>query len=506
MMPAATGLSPEAAVPQAPVSPAVPRLRRPRATFLAALGLGVCAELLFDGPALGVSFPLFVLLLVGALLAIGGREAWQTARPNRWLLLPILFFSTMVFVRASPLLTLLNVLATCFLVLLLVQFWAAGRVQRLGVWGYPLAALNATFRSAALPLGLVRSEVDLSRAKRQLPKVMPVLRGGLLAVPVLFIFTVLLSSADSVFADALKRLASFDPGTLLMDATGRLMVIGGSMLGSLGLLAHALRRRKPQGEDGELEVEPAQPWLGFTECLTLVCLVNALFLSFAGIQLAFLFGELKLPDEFLTYSDYARRGFFQLLVVSLLALGLVMALARWTRLGSPAQVTVFRVGCSLMVGLVLVILASAMKRMALYEAGYGYTHLRLYTHVFMAALACVLAWRAVTLWWRPERFAFGGFLCALGYLVAMNVMNPDAFIARRNLQGSEQGVEADVRYVLRLSADAAPELERFRASQPESALKFDLEEKLFQHATRPAPGGWPASHLARYRAARLLAH
>lgn len=491
----------------APSAPAVPRLRRPRATLLAALGLGLCAEVLLDGPALGLSFPLFIVLFLAALLGLGGREGWQRARPNAWLLVPLLFLSGMVFVRASPLLTTLNVLASGFLLLLVTHFWAAGRVERLGLWSYPFTVLGTFFRAVVLPPGVVRSEVDLSAAREQAPKLMPVLRGMLLAIPVLFIFTGLLVSADAVFAKVVERVLSFELGLSFLDAVWRGVFIAGSAFGVLGLLAHAQRRRRHGGEAGEAEVVPVAARLGFTECLTLVGLVDLLFLGFAAIQLAFLFGEARLPAGFITYSEYARRGFFELLAVSMMTLGLSLALARWTRLRGQGQVTAFRVACTAMVGLVLVILASAVKRMALYESAYGYTELRVYTHVFMVALAGVLGWRAVTLWWRPERFAIGAFVGALGFLAALNVLNPDAFIARGNLARFSEGAFVDLDYMARdLSADAAPELAPYVDWRPEnvrSASPITIRDMLCAHAREPMPGGWPAFHLARHRAAKL---
>ncbi|MCY1081162.1 DUF4153 domain-containing protein [Archangium lansingense] len=486
---------------EAPSAPAVPRLRRPLATLLASLGLGACAEVLFDGPALGLSFPLFIVLLLAVLLGLGGREGWQRARPNAWLLVPLLFFSGMVFVRASPFLTTLNVLASGFLLLLVTHFWAAGRVERLGLWSYPFTALGTFFRAVLLPPGVVRSEVDLSAARRQVPKLMPVVRGALLAVPVLGIFTALLVSADAVFEEAVARVLAFNPGMTFLDGVGRLVFVGGSAFGVLGLLAHAQRRRRNGAEAGEAEVTPAEGRLGFTESLTLVGLVDLLFLGFTAIQLAFLFGAAQLPARFVSYSEYARRGFFELLAVSVMTLALSLALARWTRLQGQGQVTAFRVACSVMVGLVLVILASAMKRMALYESAYGYTHLRVYTHVFMVALAGVLVWRAVTLWWRPERFAIGAFVGALGFLAALNVLNPDAFIAQGNLARAAEGYVLDESHLVSLSEDAAPELSAYLAQSPDSVFSRNVHG-MFCRFTEPMPGGWPAFHLARHRAAK----
>ena len=480
-----------------------PRLRHPRATLLAAAGLGLSAEVLFDGPALGLSYPLFMALLLAALLGLGGREGWQRAGPNRWLLVPLGFFSTLVFVRANELLTALNVLASGFLLLLVAHFWAAGRVQRLGLGGYPLAALFSAANTLVLPATVLRQEVDLSAAPQQARRMMPLVRGGLLALPVLLVFTFLLTSADAVFAQAVERVLALNPFEFLAEGTTRLLFSGLVGLGALGLLAHALRRHRP-GELGEAEAAAGRPRLGFTESLTLVGAVDALFLCFATIQLAFLFGEWRLPHEGLTYAEYARRGFFELLAVSLLTLGLIVALARWTRLESEAQGNLFRVGCTAMIGLVLVILTSAIKRMALYESAYGYTHLRLFTHVFMGVLGGVLTWRAVTLWWRPERFALGVFLGALGYLAVMNVLNPDALIARKNLERAAEGADVDTTYILRhLSADAVPVVAGYVTAHPEAPATSGLQAFLQRHGANPMPGGWPAFHLARARAAGL---
>lgn len=493
---------PTPAVEVAAASSTVHRLRRPRMTLLAALGLGVWAEVLFDGPALGVSFPLFIALWVAALLATGGREGWQRARPNAWLLVPLLFFSSMVCVRASDWLTALNVLASGLLLLLVTHFWAAGRVERLGLWGYPLTALGTLWRSVPLPVAVARAEVDLSSARRQVPRLVPVLRGALLALPVLLLFAALLSSADAVFAEAMRRVLSWPLEVTFLEALGRGLFIAAGAFGALGLLAHAQRRWRGTDEAGEDEVEPVPERLGFTEALTLVGLVDLLFLGFASIQLAFLFGEARLPVG-LTFAEYARRGFFQLLEVSVLTLGLSLALARWTRLRGSSQVRAFQVACSVMVGLVLVILASAMKRMALYESAYGYTQLRVYTHVFMGVLAGVLAWSAVTLWWRPERFAIGAFVGALAFLGTLDVLNPDAFIARHNLERSLAGQTVlDAAYIVRsLSEDAAPELAAGLTANPQGALAASVRDAFCGYSA-PSPGGWPAFHLARHRAAR----
>jgi hypothetical protein len=488
--------------PFVPVPALLPQVRAPRAMLATALGVGGLAAVLLDRPLWGVSFPLVVLALLGALLAVGGREGWQQARPNAWLTVPLVLVSGFVAVRSSPWLVLLNVLTAGVLLLLLTHFWAAGRVQRLGLLGYPLVALGSLLKSLLYPPAVARDSLDLEAAKAQAPKLMPFARGLLIALPVLGVFGLLLTSADAAFASAMERVWAVDVWGLMGISPARIFWALVAAWGAAMVLGHALRRHGMTRELGEDEVTPAKPRLGLTEALTLVLAVDALFLVFAGFQVAYLFiGGAASPAPGYSFAEYARRGFFELLVVSLLTLVLVMALARWTRRETPAARVAFQVGTSLMVALTLVILASAVKRMVLYEDAFGYTRLRVFTHVFMYALGAVLTWRAVTLWWRPERFAIGAFVSALGAVVAVNAINPDALIVRLNLARAQDASSIDYIYLVGLSSDAVPELARgLKERAPET-----LDTMLAPYARMQQESSWPEWNLARARARRALA-
>ncbi len=84
-------------------------VKSPSRILLVALALGWSVDLLFYDKALGVSFPLFVLLVLIALFGLSRLEGVPPARRNLWLLAPLLFFAGMVFVRANAFLTVLNV-------------------------------------------------------------------------------------------------------------------------------------------------------------------------------------------------------------------------------------------------------------------------------------------------------------------------------------------------------------------------------------------------------------
>ena len=165
--------------------------------------------------------------------------------------------------------------------------------------------------------------------------------------------------------------------------------------------------------------------LGATEVITVLALVDLLFVVFVAIQFVYLFGGkalTKLEDS--NYKQYARRGFGELIAVSVLTLGLILVLRWLAKLDTRGQVRLFNVVSTALVALTLVVLASAWSRMLFWEevSDYIYTDKRLYVRVFIVWLALTFLWLMISMWLRPNRFAIGAFVAVLGFLVTLNVM------------------------------------------------------------------------------------
>jgi hypothetical protein len=482
----------------------------PARILVAALTLGVSVDLLFYGRALGISVLVFALLLVGALFGLGRLEGVLPVRSNLWLVPPLLYFAAMVGVRANPFVTSLNLAAGIMLVALLAYFYAGGRVVMLGVAGYPLVVLKAFGAAITQAVPVLPEAVDMQGIRqRGLPRLAPMLRGLLLGMPVLLVFTCLLASADVIFASYLVSLVQLDFLLSLDEFTARVFIVLFASWLLAGLLAYALRRgpaaTSAQGASG---AGPQSLSIGFVETATILVLVNALFLVFGWVQVAYLFGgQANITVEGFTYADYARRGFFELVTVSVMTLPLILALQRVTWRETRAQVRALNLLSSLMVGLVLLLLASALQRMLLYEDAYGYTELRLFVKVFETWLAVVFVWLAVTLWIRPRRFAIGCFLGAIGFLVTLNAVNPDALIARQNLARYRQTGQLDVRYLSQLSEDVVPELLPaldYVTDREGRLLRHDLLARLQHMNTQSSWKSAPSFNLSRWEAYALL--
>lgn len=481
-----------------------------------ALFMGWAFDALFYDKDLGVSVLLFVLGLLVTLFGIGRAEGVKHEPRNLWLILPLLFFSGMVFVRANGFLTLLNVCAVLALMGLIVYFYSMGRPVRLPLFGYAAALLftgaNMLVRAAPVIRAGVNPEIIRQVGARRL---LPILRGLLLALPVLSLFTCLLASADLVFASYVFGIFQLDILHNLQDFFWRstiVLMVAWLVAGALAYaLSRGLKSDGPEPWESTVSTVASMPRslsLGFVEVTTLLVCVNLLFVSFGWVQFAYLFGGYtNISLEGYTYADYARRGFFELVAVSVLTLGLILGLHSLAWRETGRQKRIFNGLSTLMVALVMVLLASAFWRMLLYEEAYGYTHLRLFVHLFEVWLAITFLWLLLTLWLPRVRFGIGGFVAALGFLATLNIANPDALIAERNLSRWEITRSIDTGYLTALSEDAVPALIPYLDKldgYDNYQLRASLEGQLRDMENQDRWKEWPAFNLSRWQAYDLL--
>jgi hypothetical protein len=443
-------------------------VRFPARILGAALALGWAFDLLFYGQLPGLSVALFVLLLVGTLYAVARREGVTPRLRNLWLMLPLAFFAAMVAVHADAGLTTLNILACLLILVLLAYYYSAGNLDRLGITGYYLAlcisAFNAMFRAAPLIPASIELRTIRGRGGVSARKVMPILRGLLLALPIAIVFTALLASADTVFATWVGAIFSLNLSFIpsVQEALWHIVLVLTVAWFVAGGIAFALSRAsasETEPWENALQSIPRTIHLGFVESTVILVVVDLIFALFGWIQFSYLFGgTANIASEGYTYADYARRGFFELLVVSLLTLMLVLGLHNFTWRETIRQSLVFKALASIIVALTGILLASALYRMLLYEEAYGFTGLRLYVQVFEIWLAVMFGWLLFTMWKPSQRFAIGAFVAALGFLATMNTINPDATIVQQNFARYHQTGRIDIDYLATLSEDAVPTL------------------------------------------------
>ncbi len=481
------------------------------AFWFTALLIAAAVDFLFWGKPVGISFPIWTLVAICSALYLNFRQAFRPAAANILLGVIILGLASLAFWRDEPLSRALGIL----LALAALMLWAAtlrsGDWLHYTLWDTLRAVAVLIFAALTRPFTLFTSRNDQPDTQQTSPlsrQGWAVLRGILLALPVVGVLALLLASADLVFAERLQSVLDALRLDRLPETLFRLFYIGVLTFVFCGVLLHAVFPA--------LEIKPSpkesrflSPFLGWTESSILLGSVNALFLFFVILQFRYLFGgQANIHETGFTYAEYARRGFGELVWVAILTLSLILTLHTISRRDTITRQRVFAALNSLLIVLVLIILASAYQRLILYEQAYGFTRLRTYTYLFIPWLGLLLlSVLGFILRNQMQRMGLALILFALGFGILLGGWNVDGWVVRQNVQRAVNGQELDGDYLQTLSADAVPDLIRQvkRTDLPDTAR----QEILIGLACRTARQNeenppWQSFNLSQHRAASLL--
>lgn len=466
-----------------------------------ALTMGLWADILLRATPWGLNFPLWIL---GGCVIIWSVQRWREGvfgRTSRWLVLTGFLFSVGLAWRDAVSLKLLDILSL-LVVLALLMLCAQGKtVLRSGLAAYGLGAvitgLNTVFGSLALLFSDI-SWRDAVRDRSSQQKI-AVVRGILISIPLLLLFGGLLTGADAVFRHFVKDIVHIDIRSLFSHFFVVVLfawMVGGFLRGLIfGTELHTVRAWHA----------PAFS-LGMIEIGIVMTSLNVLFLSFVLVQVRYLFGGARwvLVSPGLTYAEYARRGFFELVAVATLVLPLLLGCHWLMPKEQSRHRRIFGSLAGFQLALVFVIMISALERMYLYQREYGLTEQRFYTTAFMGWLAAVFIWFSVTvLRGRREHFAFGAMTAGFLLVLTLHIVNPDQFITRVNLSRESTGRPLDAEYVASLSADAVPEMIRAipKLSPEHQAI---LASRILQRWSLQENADWRTWSWARSRAVEVV--
>ncbi len=442
----------------------------------AALVAGVLTDLALQSGAAGIGAALLVAALAGGLLGAGrprNRQAWLLAG------LAVVFGAWLA-VRTSPWLLPLDVLAAAGLLVAAAALAHDGSVADLRAVRV-VARGRAALRHGLLGASYLAGAVPVDRGRGR-----AALAGAAVAVPVVGVLGALLASADPVFASFLE----------LGDLRTHLVLFGLGAWAAAGLLRLAAAPAVP---DPRVRPGPLDP----VAALVVLGAIDLLFAAFAAAQLvaAGAGGARVLETAGLTYAEYARGGFFQLLAVAALTVATLLALRAATRdPDGPARrrLQAFQL---VALALTLALVAVALRRLGLYVDVFGLTMLRLYSTLFSVWIGVVLVLLGLVVagvgrgrHWLAGATAGAG----LAILLGLNIVNPEALATRYNLDRGDLARGPDVDYVATLSDDAVPTAV---AALPglDPATRASVLDAVDCAATPPRLS-WAAANLSRIRA------
>ncbi|MFI5292516.1 MAG: DUF4153 domain-containing protein [Candidatus Limnocylindrales bacterium] len=500
-----------------------------RRLLVGALFLGLLAEVVLDGPAFGINI---AILVVAALVA-----GWLLRRRDRapdpldtWLPVTAVVLAAFVAIRADPFLALVDTFgAALFLGASIAAFSGLAVTRRsaavitfMATWTLE-AVVAGTPRVVKASRGVKSEERDgwtgdTDPNRRRIgERGAAVARGLVIGIPLAMIFAVLFASADPIFRRGLDDLLGWqiDLSTVL----GRVLFIAAITWLSAGLLSIAAFgipavERSSLGAQARATATIPTGIVGATEAIIVLVIVDLVVGLFVGLQVAYLFGgQSTLVAVGLTYSDYARRGFFELVAAACLAGGVVVALETTVARRSRPYLALL-LG---LIGLTTVVLVSAALRLRLYQDAYGWTELRLYVLTAIAALgAALVVMVGLALLGRMQWLGHGLAVIGVVALVGLNLVAPAGFVAQRNVERildpslvpPDGQAALDAIYLGVLPDDAVPALVAALPALPESErreIRSQLAKRQAELAADPAHKSPAAWNLGRERAREALA-
>ncbi len=462
-----------------------PRPVRNRATPLAVLAgaLGVAAFVPLGRTGLGW-FLGWLVLTAGVTVAVR-RHTAELPRAERWVragwaAAALMLLAVLGFRNAWWLVTFCVLGALGCAALAIV----GGRRVR-SILFSPVAAPLAALRGLPWVRAHVRAPGDPGAVRRIVGSVAA-------TVLVLVIFGALLSSADAAFSQAL--------GVLIpeISVSGVFRWLFLAAMG--GLIAVAAVYTITAPPDLSAVDRPTTRSVGLVEWAPPIATLTALFGGFVAVQFTVLFGGQRhvLTTTGLSYAEYARSGFWQLVVVTVLTLAVLGGVTRWARRDRRLDRVLLRVLLGLLSALTVVIVVSALSRMYTYQKVYSFTGERIFVMAFELLLGAVFLMILVAgVRWRGGWIPRLTTALAVVMLLGLAALNPEDYAARRNVARYEETGRIDAWYLRALSADATSAL----AGLPDPVRRCTLSW-IADDLAEPDP--WYAWNLGRERARAVL--
>ncbi|MDD3777484.1 MAG: DUF4173 domain-containing protein [Actinomycetota bacterium] len=459
--------------------------------------IGVAFDIFFYGKTLGVSYPLFILLVLSVTALVFCRT-YDLLNNWAWLwAVPILALSATFALYSNQVLKVLNFLIIPYLLIMMISVisgtnrsdWSDLRfLADMAIRVFmPIRYINMPF------ITLFNMQGHSQENKR---KIFPrVAIGVLISIPILALVIWLLSSADIIFKGIFANIhfsRIIKHFLLILAITVYAICFYWALLKDFD--------GKDRSKYGKIN------WKKFIDpviLMTVLGLLNIVLGVFSAIQFKYLFGGQQYiqPSGF-TYAEYARRGFFELVAVAVINFLIILIAVSFLKKESKKSSIAGKVLLSLLVVFTFVMLSSAFYRMFLYEQAYGFTYLRIFVQAFMVLLFFLFIINLVFIWHEPIALIKAYFITTLVVYIALNFANVDAIIAQNNITRYQATGQIDTEYLRGLSYDAVPYLEGLLDDEQAGTEIQDYFNQ--KHEDLKAQDVWQSLNYSRFRASNII--
>lgn len=413
----------------------------------------------------GISVPVFTIIQFVSIFTLIYKREEAKNKKGLLMFIPIFILSLNYYLSGSYLWRAPNFLCTILLYSTMVAILTDN---------FPVKELNFKFifkilehvivplRNFNIPFKWI-NKYKSDDAKKKLHS--SILLGIFISLPFVVFLLIMLSSADLVFSVKVENTLEWFSKMLDIELIFKIIfgMIAGLYLFGLIYIVFAEKKSDSQNAFFTLDIRPKNAdTIVINILLSSILLVYTLFIF---IQFKYLFAGSVLPGN-LNYAEYARRGFFELIFLSFLNIGLILLTVflykekiyvqrnKWSNLT--------KIFMMYLCAVTFVMLISSFYRMYLYDQEYGFTRLRVLVYGFLIFETIGLIITAAFIM-RPEFNIMAVYMViGLCYYLCLNVVQIDYIISKHNVDMylAKETDSLDIDYLMSLSVDAAPQIAR----------------------------------------------
>ncbi|MEK6264509.1 MAG: DUF4173 domain-containing protein [Clostridium sp.] len=464
--------------------------------------LGIIYDIFFTGKVAGVSIPIFYIMFMGFFLWSVREKVSFKKSVGYITIIPTFLIAVNYCIHSNSILNFFN-----GIMLLLLTIVSTVLIRYDGIiWGslnFIKKVLNrgskAIFENAYKPYMFIKGNIGVRNKKGISSTKKNILRGILISIPLLIIILVLLTSSDMVFKGYITNFSSIFENISIGEIINRSVIIIivftiiFSYIWSFKYSCYEYENKKMS-----MKWEPVT-------MLTIIFMINVVYLLFSIVQFSYLYGGGNnfLSHDF-TYSEYARKGFFELVAVTIINFTILISSMKFIKKDNKTVNTICNIFLTTLVAFTLNMLFSAHYKMSLYEQTYGFTYLRIFVHLFMLMLFILFIVALIGIWNRKMPLNKILMVIVLSMFVILNYINVDKIIAKENIDIYYKTQKIDVQYLSNLSYDAIPEILKLKddsnldvARQVNSYLNDVKKELSEEHS-------WYEFNYSKYKARKIL--
>lgn len=479
--------------------------------LIGSIVLAVIFNILFYEKELGVSYAIFVLVFYGVLIFTLRDKIELKFSFGTLLTLPIIMLSLTYLFFSNWIFMFFNFMIIPALIFIQTLLITNNNDYKWFDMRFLFDFLNAIFvRTLAhifMPLNLVSEIIKRKPNSTKTSVVSKVIIGLIISVPLVAVVIGLLSEADQVFGHMMGNITELFVKINIGDFFAQLVIgflIAIIAFSYLWSLYNKKDRNTKRVIDDSLNIKKI--WDPII-IITMLLSVNLIYVIFTAIQFTYLFGSIgALLPEGVTYAEYARRGFFELVAVTIINVSILTSIINFTKNDNAIMAKILKILNSLLIVSTMVMLLSAHFRMSLYEEEYGYTYLRVFTHAFMIFIFVILIATLIKVWMEKFSLLKSYIVVALIAYLSINYFNADAFIADKNIRRFEadSGKMIDIYYLNSLSDDAVPYMIKL-LDNPNEQVAVEIKSNLISRKIRlSSKNDWQSFNLSKYRAKGIL--